>query len=570
MSYYPYYKILLGETFIAERNFRLLNNDQKYFTTIDDGTYRFVLNYYDSNMNKLSPREANDHIIIKAGISWVVEDSNINKKIGGFRIGEIKDYDSDDVLISSTRYSYLSDDGNSSGKLLSIPNYVGYAFPYNENATDTGKGITRLLQPFIPIEHHNGSHIVYSKVRKTQKGIGNNGYLDRYYSFADNLDFGGSYMAKMNISNGILIELPAYKNTFPLPPKRNNSHARGLLEKEIYYDNANNKVFKREKFYTKKTNLFGTPDLLSPEASISSTQEDNLKIKGLTFFSYHNNAITPTYYYLSTGYSYLDSSTETYYHNDSIFQTTSYTRDLVHYEIPIKTQVVKSNGELLKKEVKFVFNKSNKTPAEQNLFDKNALYLPLESKSYKGSVLLGSQYTNYKDWGNNIILPDTIQTSKSTNSLEDRIIYHDYDNNGNPTEVSKKDGTHIVYIWGYNQTQPIAKIENATYSEVEKAIESISNTTYNSLSEIQNLSNLDKDIGSETYLRTALNDLRNVSALNNAQVTTFTYDPLIGVTSVTDPRGETIYYSYDNFNRLEFVKDAQGNILSKNEYNYKN
>ena len=61
-----------------------------------------------------------------------------------------------------------------------------------------------------------------------------------------------------------------------------------------------------------------------------------------------------------------------------------------------------------------------------------------------------------------------------------------------------------------------------------------------------------------------------MSALNNAQVTTFTYDPLIGVTSVTDPRGETIYYSYDNFNRLEFVKDAQGNILSKNEYNYKN
>jgi len=64
-----------------------------------------------------------------------------------------------------------------------------------------------------------------------------------------------------------------------------------------------------------------------------------------------------------------------------------------------------------------------------------------------------------------------------------------------------------------------------------------------------------------------LNDLR--TALPNAQVSTYTYDPLIGVTSITDPRGETIYYEYDNFNRLEHVKDAQGNILSKNKYNFK-
>ena len=49
-----------------------------------------------------------------------------------------------------------------------------------------------------------------------------------------------------------------------------------------------------------------------------------------------------------------------------------------------------------------------------------------------------------------------------------------------------------------------------------------------------------------------------------------TYNPLVGITSITDPRGETLYYTYDAFNRLEHVKDAEGNILNKNEYNYKN
>ena len=61
-----------------------------------------------------------------------------------------------------------------------------------------------------------------------------------------------------------------------------------------------------------------------------------------------------------------------------------------------------------------------------------------------------------------------------------------------------------------------------------------------------------------------------LASLPNAVVTYYTYDPLIGVTSVTDPRGQRIYYEYDNLNRLEFVRDNQGKILSKNEYNYKN
>jgi YD repeat-containing protein len=56
----------------------------------------------------------------------------------------------------------------------------------------------------------------------------------------------------------------------------------------------------------------------------------------------------------------------------------------------------------------------------------------------------------------------------------------------------------------------------------------------------------------------------------NAQMTTYTYDPLIGVTSITDAKGDTITYTYDSFGRLQNVKDKDGNILSENEYHYKN
>ena len=225
---------------------------------------------------------------------------------------------------------------------------------------------------------------------------------------------------------------------------------------------------------------------------------------------------------------------------------------------------------------KIITNKSNEKskvnitnyPYELNntiLLNQNKINTLLESKVYENDNQLSHQKTVYPSQGTlfNLYLPSKVQTLKgvpsASNILKDRVIYHSYDAKGNPTEVSKKDGTHIVYLWGYNQTQPVAKIENATLSDVSSYI-----------SNIQNLSNIDKDVASEAILRTALNALRNVPTLSKAQITTYTYNPLIGVTSITDPRGQTIYYEYDGFNRLEFVKDKDKNILKENQYNYKN
>ena len=53
-------------------------------------------------------------------------------------------------------------------------------------------------------------------------------------------------------------------------------------------------------------------------------------------------------------------------------------------------------------------------------------------------------------------------------------------------------------------------------------------------------------------------------------ITTYTYIPLVGVSTITDPKGNKTTYKYDALGRLVQVKDRDNNILTENEYHYKN
>jgi YD repeat-containing protein len=52
--------------------------------------------------------------------------------------------------------------------------------------------------------------------------------------------------------------------------------------------------------------------------------------------------------------------------------------------------------------------------------------------------------------------------------------------------------------------------------------------------------------------------------------TTYTHKPLVGVTSMTDPSGITIFYEYDSFGRLKAIRNHLGEYLERYDYHYKN
>lgn len=137
-----------------------------------------------------------------------------------------------------------------------------------------------------------------------------------------------------------------------------------------------------------------------------------------------------------------------------------------------------------------------------------------------------------------------------------------YDEMGNVREVKSKNGTSIVTIWGYYKTQPIAVIAGVTYAQIQNL---------SVLTAAVNASNLDNDNpANEPALIQALDNLRKSPTLLNAQITTYTYDPLIGITSTTSPTGIREINVYDNANRLLKVTDMNGKTLKEFKYNYKN
>jgi YD repeat-containing protein len=309
--------------------------------------------------------------------------------------------------------------------------------------------------------------------------------------------------------------------------------------------------------YTQKTCVYGRSSTLFNRISAWAPIYVGDYSTYPTYENYHIVAFNP----ISSNKTLLASEESTlYFGNDSIKTNTSYAYD--DYDQLSSFETNDSKGNVLKKENRYPYDDQDDQTNTSMVYS-GVINPIIETNTYLNNTEISGVKTDYKTLSNsNIYIPKiftklNIKTKKGSGNYENEITFYKYGNyNTNSKhkllEFITKENLSTTILWGYERKYPIAKIENATFSEVAQTL---------NLTETQ-LENLD-----ESDL-TQLNSLRN--ALPNSMVTTFTYDPLIGVTSITDPRGQTMYYHYDSFNRLEYVKDAEGSILSKNQYNYKN
>lgn len=139
----------------------------------------------------------------------------------------------------------------------------------------------------------------------------------------------------------------------------------------------------------------------------------------------------------------------------------------------------------------------------------------------------------------------------------------DYSLDGYIRGVKDKNGISKVFIWGYNNSYPIAVIDNLEYSKI-----TADTVLVNSLNQLQAFTDL-----SNVSLRNKLRILNleiQKRIPKSGQITTYTYSPLIGMTSQTAPNGLTTYYDYDLFGRLTRLENSKGEIIADYRYSYRN
>jgi YD repeat-containing protein len=197
----------------------------------------------------------------------------------------------------------------------------------------------------------------------------------------------------------------------------------------------------------------------------------------------------------------------------------------------------------------------------QLMIDRNMVGIPLETTETQaiGSVTKTIDKTEIiypallpSTQAGNLVLPLSVKSYDALNNISfTDVTFDKYDDKGNIVQYTTKSGIPVTIIWGYNKTQPIAKVEGMTYDQL---------TALSTTSSIILASNEDaSDSTKEGLLLTALNNFRKESALAGKKITTYTYDPLIGVTSITSPLGIREIFVYDSFGRLK-----EGNIRLQN------
>ncbi|MCY1494286.1 hypothetical protein D3C87_41570 [compost metagenome] len=396
-----------------------------------------------------------------------------------------------------------------------------------------------------------GADVGYSNVKVFETG---NGYSE--YEYTSPIDYPEV--------------IDEYVTAPPFIPTANIDYKRGLLKKERIFDANSRKL--SESLYDYEFVNYKETTGFRPFYHVSDF------VQGYQRYNYYyeyknyltscvssNNCFcesgsVPDFIFFKNieegfGWAKLtNKTTQNFFYNGStptaVGTSESYTYNSLNKKIASQTTVLSTNtGETLKTD--FFYHTGN-SPYSQNRISEIE-----RIDSYRNSELLSSTKINYSNsWPLNVSwLPQTVQTSKGANALETKVRYNSYDEYGHPLEVQQENGTKVSYIWAYNKSQPVAKIENGAYASIPTGV----------ITAIQNASEaVPYDEGG---LQIALTNLRSVPGLANSMLTLYTYIPLVGVSTVIDR--DLIQYEYDSFGRLKAVYDGSGRLLSENEYHYR-
>ncbi|MDP9959150.1 hypothetical protein [Chryseobacterium lathyri] len=472
--------------------------------------------------------------------------------IGGARIKKQYDYSENGGIINNKEYRYTTtlNGTTSSGILMNWPRYIYYI---EFNTPTAYQKLMIRSSSNVQQNSLDGYNVGYQKVYEINVGKGITEY--NFTSYVDYPDIitpdAGNLREYNNMASPSPLNL--YKN-FKNLYGTDRTILRGKLKTKTIYSEGSTSPLSMTEF-TYNDNIDYNPN---------NTKDNNNYVS----FNHLSGAWVQGYKkYLNS--SAIKKKVVTDFLNGVPVQTiTDYFHDSSKHLNRTKENITTADNTIISQNYSYAQDVSNSLMGSRNMTG-----IPVITEIKKNNKTIVKTETVYPAslptaQSGNLVLPLSVQSyDLQTNSASTEVIYNKYDSKGNLQQYTTKDGIPVSIIWGYNNTQPIAKIAGATYSQVESLISDI--VTASEKDANPALYNLQPE-EAETQLINKLDIFRTYSGLSDYSITTYTYDPLIGVRSITPPSGIKEFYKYDTANRLEKVIDVNGKVLKEFKYNYKN
>lgn len=541
------------------------------YVALDKGKYTLTVNgEYHNNDYWASANITIDRVIgYKEGLFYA----------GGVRIKQI--INNDGVNSYTKSYFYEGDEDLSSGVLVNEPLYH---FDYRAEEEAASAGFQNM---YVDCRHDAyaaaskvqlgsdvGSTVTYSKV----KVVDSEGYTTTTFTSAkDYLDF--------------------TRAAYPFPPSLSRRLYRGKQKEVVVRDENDNVLSRTVNHYNFEQSNSSLGSIISKGVVI-----------GKKIHRFQPLAQDYVYkFYDSRVFNPLPIKTEsyTYFRGDSIGTTTLYEYDEQKRHNQVVNQLVQLGNKTTI--TQYVYPTDKTDAVYQQMVNLNMIASPVEqvvsSRKELSEAFIKKEVHHYAQTSTGepylYKIEDQTEIANGT-ATAGTIVYEtkDYRNGRLWQEETLREGSK-AYLWSQDHNNLVALAVNATKDQIlYYSFEEEGNTTEgakagekslnagtagkvinrptaagNYLISYYKKNEAGKWIYHQEHFTTASINLTGI--IDEVKVypegslmSTYTYKPGVGVSSVTDPTGQTVYYDYDDFGRLLKLRDDNNNILQQYEYKY--
>ncbi len=572
---------------------------------------------YEMEVTVLAPRTGDTYADFTASITWQEfppaeeEEDQPDITVGGLRVQKIVNSDGlGNKVVKVLWYDRFGASRQSSGQLNTMPVQAFKIF-CGQGAETIPTVLRVVSNSALPLSSADGQAIRYTNVTE----------------FRD--EAATSFKSQLYFSNDFLDIINPGSETYPFPSNVQRDWRSGLLVMKEDFEKKDNlyRILKKEGYHYNNFETVYNDDfglITAPYPSGGSTFGMNY-YKSVTEWYLLDYVVNTSYAYDANGQQSILSTTTTNTYNSkfSLYKTSAsdskgkLTENYTWYPFDYNTGANSNIPDLIAN------NMVDLPVKQQTLVDGKLVGGSVALRNSKGQV---TEVHNYET--NQLITPSAHDPSVMLPSLYKKDVELIY-NSSNDLAGSKAIPGNTSYLWDYSHTYPVCQVINALPGDIAyTSFESdgsgnwIISSPNRSAGAITGKQSYDLTNGSisrngvtdgqqyrisywsksgaytitggtvdntitgrskdgwsyHEHLVTATTATISIAGgglidevrlyPKGAQMTSYTYDPLIGISSQSDANNRISYYEYDSFQRLRLIRDQDGNILKTIEYKF--